>query len=809
MGRISGVKGAIRILIGGGVLSAVAGPPAQAADAGWSVTAAPLALSLAAVALAAGGIALARLRAALRRSRRRARELQRQIDEMETVLASEPNALLIWDDRGEAPARSFMRLHVISGVPRDAEKLADFAGWLEEEAAARLNRALRALKREGRAFNISVKTRAGELLEADGRTAGYSISLRFRPVFGERRDAFEAIEASRHLTGQIERLSGLLDSAPLPVWLHDADGELLWANEAWLKAVDEPDFNVAVARGLSLVRPDAARDVQAGEDGARRYRADTIVGEEKRVYEIIEVRRDIGTVCWALDATREETLRRDLDTYIAANRRTLDKLDQAIAIFGPDQRLIFHNAAYAKLWDLDPAWLAGQPLDSEILSHLHEEGRLDIQGEFRKWRDARMAIYSTGKGDEDHWHMAGGRTLWVVAEPYADGGVIYIFTDITERLRLEARYRTLMDVQRETLDNLHEGIALFGTDGRLKLYNPSYAAFFGFDDGFLRREPHIDDIIGRCRQLVAEDGWWDDIKYAVTGMHEARHTLSDQTAFTDGRTFKHAAVTLPDGNTLLTWYDMTSVIEAERNLREKHAALMEADRMKADFLASISYELRTPLTSIMGFTELLESDRANPPNDAQREKLKLIRAASDELSETIDTILLLNSIDAGQLEPDIEPFDLTDLLKEVGDAMRAQARRRGVAIEVDAPDGLHVAADATLLTHALRHVLNNAIGYSGEGTTVRIGARLDGQAIEIRISDEGPGIDAAFIDSAFERFTTLSGANRGRGSTGLGLPLVKELVEMHDGSVRLESQLGHGTTVICRLPAATHRRKTS
>lgn len=796
-------------IFGGGILSAMPGGAAQAADAGWPVAATPLALSLAAAALIAGGIALTRLRAALRRSRQEAQELQRRLDEMETVLASEPSALLIWDDRGDAPARSFMRLHVISGVPRDAAKLADFAGWLEEEAAARLKRALRALKREGRAFNISVKTRTGELLEADGRTAGYSVSLRFRPVFGERRDAFEAIEASRHLTGQIARLSGLLDSAPLPVWLHDAEGKLLWANEAWLKAVDEPDFNVAVARGLSLVRAEAARDVEEDEHGARRYRADAIVDGERRIYEIVEVPRDIGTVCWALDVTREEALRRDLDTYIAANRRTLDKLDQAIAIFGPDQRLIFHNAAYARLWGLDPAWLASQPLDGEILSHLHKEGRLDIQGEFHKWRDERMAIYNAGKGDEDHWHMAGGRTLWVVAEPYADGGVIYIFTDITERLRLEARYRTLMDVQRETLDNLHEGIALFGTDGRLKLYNPSYATFFGLNDGFLRGEPHIDDIIGRCRHLVEEDGWWDNIKYAVTGMHEARHTLSDQITFTDGRTFKYAALTLPDGNTLLTWYDMTSVIEAERNLREKHAALMEADRMKADFLASISYKLRTPLTSIMGYAELLESDPANPPNDAQREKLKLIRAASDELSETIDTILLLNSIDAGQLEPDIELFDLADLLKEVGDAMRAQARRRGVAIEVDAPAGLHVAADATLLTHALRHVLNNAIGHSGEGATVRIMARPVGEAIEIRISDEGPGIDAAFIDSAFERFTTLSGANRGRASTGLGLPLVKELVEMHDGTVRLESQPGHGTTVICRLPAAVHQRRAS
>ncbi len=769
----------------------------------WASPAVLAAGGIAVLALAWGGITARRLRREKARARERIAGLEHALSETEALLAAEPHAMIVWEGGGEKPARVSARLHLIPGVPRNEDELLDFPGWLEEKSAAALREALKTLRETGEAFNISVRVRGGDLLEADGRAAGYNIVLRFRPLAGERLQAMKALSDTRDLDEQVRRLSALLDTAPMPVWLRDDEGRLLWANREWLSAVEMDDADVASASDALLISPENMKLLSADEEKGRRLsRGATVIRGEKRILEIHEVRQDVGVACWAVDITQAEALRAELKSHIAAHTGTLDKLATAIAIFGPDRRLVFSNPAYARLWDLQESWLKERPLDDEILSRLHDARLLPEESNFRAWKEGWLEIYTALEGRDVQWHLPDGRSLRVIAEPHPQGGVIYLFEDITEKLRLESRYRELMEVQRETLDNLYEGVALFGTDGRLRLHNPAFTRFWNLDDAFLRTHPHVDAIISRARSLADDDAWWDSLKYCVTGMSDARKTLTERIALSDGRVFDSVVVPLPDGNTLATWFDVSDSARVERVLRERTEALMEADRLKSDFLSSISYEMRTPLTSIIGFVETMDMGIAGPLNPKQREYLGDIHASATDLKGTIDTILDLTTIDAGQMKLEVEPVDVARLMETAAKRLEDRLARRDLELKIElAEDAGHIEGDRRRLEQILLNLLSNAIGFSDHGGVIGMGARRAQAGVELWVADQGMGMDAETLKNAFKRFASRPSPGGHRGP-GLGLPLVKSLVELHGGTVEIMSRAGEGTTVVCRFPSA-------
>jgi signal transduction histidine kinase len=500
--------------------------------------------------------------------------------------------------------------------------------------------------------------------------------------------------------------------------------------------------------------------------------------------------------------TELEEAQKELKRHIRAHAGTLDKLATAIAIFGPNQRLRFYNSAFAELWQLDPEWLDTRPLDGEILDRLRTARKLPEQANYREWKAKHLTAYTILEPRESWWHLPDGQSLRVVCEQHPFGGVTYLYENVTEKLKLEIRYNELIDVQRETLDNLHEGVALFGTDGRLKLYNPSYARFWKLDCAVLDSHPHIDEVIAACRTLLADDVMWDDIKFTVTALSDARRPLQGRITRTDAMVFDFAAVPLPDGNTLLTYVDMTASFGIERALRERAEALEAADRLKTDFLSNISYELRTPLNSIIGFTEGLSLGIAGPLLPKQDEYLGDIRTSSADLLSIIDAILDLTTIDAGAMELRQEEIDVAELLEETAKSVAPRIEKRDLTLEIElAADADRFVGDNRRVRQVLSNLLSNAIGFSDSGAAVRMGARRDGEFLVLWVSDTGRGIEPDFQKRAFDRFQSrpIIGGHRG---PGLGLSIVKSFVELHEGEVTLISRVNRGTTVVCRFPAA-------
>jgi signal transduction histidine kinase len=766
--------------------------------------AAPSFIEMAALGTMAAGLALTfinlnRARTKLTQAQRRVGELEYTLNEVEAALYSESQMLLVWRGEEEQPHRLAGDMHGSAQIPSTLEALADFRAWLEPDSASELANNLTSLRSSGRAFNIGVKSLQGELLEMDGRPAGGHATLRIRPLAGDRRQSAALSYDANKLANQVQRLSAILDSAPFPAWISSEDGTLTWVNQAYVQAMDANDMQSVLRSGTSLLQREKIDKAHANKATGLIGRGHSITKGAMRAYHVFERVIDSGVAGYAVDVTALEESEKELDRHIKAHASTLDKLETAIAIFGPDQRLRFFNRAYVKLWGLDEAWLKSQPPDSEILDRLREKRAIPEQANFREWKAKQLAAYSTLEVREDFWYLPDGRSLLVVCEQHPFGGVTYLYDNLTKEYQLESKYNELFSVQRETLDHLSVAVALFGSDATLRLFNPAFQSLWRIPSS--AKGLHADQLSQMKEYSVEARAAWQDIRYALTALEGSRKRLDGRVAH-DGMVLSYSAVPLPDGNALLSFSDISDSERAEQALRERAEALEAADRLKSQFLANVSYEIRTPLTSISGFAETLDLGLAGVLQPKQREYIMDIRRSSEELTSIIDAIIDLSAIDAGQMELRLSEVDVPDVFERVAQRILPTLERRDLSISIElADDVTTLTADQMRLEQILGHLLSNAIGFSNPKGTITLGARRRGQSLQIWVADRGKGIDPDFQPRAFDRFQArpMAGSHRG---AGLGLAIVKSFSELHGGSVALSSRVNEGTTVVCTLPLA-------
>ena len=733
------------------------------------------------------------------KARQRISELEIRLNEAETAFAAEAHVMIVWHGKEELPSRVIGSMYGSAKVPTTAADMLNFPAWLEADSSNVIEDCIRTLREVGKPFNIGVKTLNNELLEADGRVAGGMATLRFRPLSGERRQITELNYDVRKLGMQVERLSAVLDSAPLPIWLRDGEGRLSWVNQAYVKAVELPDSAAVLRSLIEVAAPDRIDTTKADPKVGLLGRAHAVFAGAMRALNIHEVALPEGRAGFAVDVSELEDIEKELDRHIKAHASTLNKLDTAIAIFGPDQRLRFHNMAFAQLWPLDGQWLDMHPTDGEILDRLRTQRCIPEQANYREWRARQLSSYTTLEMRESWWYLPDGRSLHVVCEQHPFGGVTYLYENVTKEIQLESRYNELIGVQRETLDNLEEAIALFGSDGRLKLFNPAFSKFWNFDGAFLQTEPHVDQLVSDAAVIREAGAAWQEIKFGITGMESERRALRGRLTASD-RILQYSSVPLPDGNTLLTFSDISDPAKMERALRDRTEALEAADRLKNAFLSNVSYEVRTPLTSILGFAETLDLGLVGELSPKQREYVLDIKRSSEELKAIIDAIIDLSAIDAGAMELKLARLDVAEVLQTVAEKLSPAMTRRDQTLSIElAEDSLAFVGDAMRVEQVVSNLLSNAIGFSARGSQVRMGARRSGTNIQIWIADSGRGIDPEFQKKAFERFQSkpLPGSHRG---PGLGLSIVKSFTELHGGNVSLISKLDRGTTVVCSFP---------
>jgi len=767
-------------------------------------------INILALVLTAGAIGVALLKlwrstgAARRLGRRRQEEiveLRRNLAAAESMLRAEPQVLVYWQHGAGVRVVSHT-LATVPGLPEDTQQVLRFGLWLEPSGAHELKGGLDALFSDGRAFSMLLRTKAGGHVEAEGRVSGGRAILRLRDVAGYRRDLARIIDQHRQLARDISLGRGLYNALPFPVWLSGANGRIEWVNKAYAKAVEAASEEEVCERQIELLEQRQRQELRKSLTQGQPYskRLPLIIGGMRKSHDIVALPIGEASAAAAIDATAVENAQGELDRQVAAYDRTLDRVTTGVAIFSREQKLTFFNDAFRKLWQLDAGWLTQQPSHGEIIDRLRELSRLPPVVNYREWKAKVLAGYKPGSEPEEWWHLPDGRAIHVMAEERPDGGVTYLYDDATERLALESRYNALIDVQRETLDHLKEGVAVFGTDGRLKLFNQAFERIWKLSRRALVENPHVEEIIRQCRVLHDDPAGWDRVGRAVTSISDHRQPVEGQMTRADQSVIDFAGLPLPDGGTLVTFVDVTDSKRYERALIERNDALIAADRLKSQFISHVSYELRTPLTNIIGFSELLESPRTGPLSSKQREYLNDVSASSKTLLAIIDDILDLANIDAGALELKVAPVPVRSLVDAAILGVRERAGRARIALDISiADDVLDMIADEARARQILYNLLSNAIGFSSPGGRVQLVCRRSEGRIEFTVVDEGVGIPKDQQKSVLERFVSRSQGSKHRGA-GLGLSIVKSLIELHGGDMTLDSEPGRGTSVTVRFP---------
>lgn len=710
---------------------------------------------------------------------------------------------------------------------RRIENLQDIQNCLAPGSAAALESMATRLRERSQGFSIVVETFDGEKTLKLSGARGYDLSGEDRyDVYWVEDITDETWEKKRLETRcektaeDLQRLQGALDRVAFPLWMRNEDTEFVWCNKAYADSLDSTPATV-IARQLELSTT-AARKGKGGtsrplralakdaikEDETKTLRSHSIIKGKRRLLDITETPIAEFRICFGTgrDVTREEELESELKRYVSANKELLEQLRTAISIFGADQKLEFYNSAFAQLWDLNDQWLNSQPRLSEIMEKLRETRRLPEQADFRKYKQSWLTMFtSLIDPHEDMLHLPDGSALRMLAIPHPMGGLMMTFEDVTSRLELESSYNTLIAVQKETLDNLAEGVVVFGSDGRIKLWNPSYARMWGLNPEDLDGEPHITRIIDKRANLF-EAPSWDEQRDRMVKLGLERRQKEGRVIRRDGSVLDYTTVPLPDGGVLISWADVTDTVRVENALREKNAALETAERLKLDFLANVSYQLRTPLSAIMGFTEILDKEYFGELNSRQKEYTKSMYEASERLLGLINDILDLSTIEAGYLSLELEEIRVRKMLARLLDLVREWARKEHVDIELDCPRDIGaITADERRLKQVLLNLIRNAISFTPQGGKIRLAVTRDDAVVTIIVSDTGVGIKPEDQERIFQPFERVQNVTRqdgvtARGGAGLGLSLVKNIIELHGGTIAIKSEPGRGTDVIIRLP---------
>ncbi len=795
----------------GFLASVFAAVPAVAAAAPGDVTPVALWLPWLAVGLlVAVGLWLWFRGQAAKQAAHRALAARRSAEaEFAALIGSHAGGLFSWSKDGSSRFCHWQTPSDGSAAPASFEA---FLAGLDADGRERVAAAQAELLAQASRFETDAAAESGDryfqVTGAPLSDGGAAIWV--RDVSGERAAVNDLRKSSEAVADQRNRLLEVTGTTQLPVWRRDGGFGLAWCNTAYA-GIFETGEDEVVAQQLELAssaQQDRPRNLanQAKASGkVECEKRNFVVAGERRTFDVFEapLADGDGTVGWALDVSDREEAITNLARHTGAHGEILQALTTAIAIYGPDKRLQLYNRAYSRLWRLSESWLDEHPRFDEVLEVLREQRRLPEQADFRAFKRTQMDLFtSVIAPQEELMHLPDERTLRSVITPHPLGGLLFVYEDVTDQLVLERNHNVLIAVQRATLDHLYEGVAVFGSDGRLKLFNPAFIQIWGLDDDRIIENVHINDVALAFRTHYSREAEWEDLRERMIGAAMQRLPQSGRIDRPDGTVIDYATMPLPDGAVLFTYLDVTDTTRIERALRERNEALEEADRLKSEFVANVSYELRTPLNTIIGFAEILNNQYFGPLTERQLEYGRGILDSGNQLLHLINDILDLATIEAGYMILEPDDFDLYDSVESVVGMIAERARYNGLTIENRCPKSIGpVFADERRLKQVIFNLLSNAIKFTPANGAIVIDVARDEDGLEFRVTDTGVGIAMADQERVFGKFQKTPQASRHKGA-GLGLSLVKSFIELHGGTVNLASAPGEGTEVTCRLPAA-------
>ncbi len=686
-----------------------------------------------------------------------------------------------------------------------ADSLAAFKAFLHPDSLIKVQTPLARLLHETLPFQMRVDARGSKASYVlKGAAFEGKIILLLNNITDVAHQEHIQLEMMQKNEELLKKLQNTLDSLPVLAWHRDDHQKLTYCNFAYATAVQDLP-NKVCEEGIELIQPRSAKTLARKALHTQELHvleSPAIADGERRHFRICEMPDPQGgTLGVAYDMTELNEANVEIKRLMDAHDTVLDHLSTAIAVYDAEGTLQYYNQAYVALHTFDDDFLKTKPRLDEVLEELRHRRQLPEEADFpsyKKWR--LLQLKEQVDPQEALMHLPDERTLRIFSAPHPLGGLLFMFEDVTDYLALERKNKTLLDAYQTTLDNLFEGVIVIGSDSRLKIFNPSFVHLWNFEEEEIKSGQHLTYIIEKMKYLFDYDNEaWASFKAQIMENFTDRVPKTGQLSRKDGTVVNFGYVPLPNGDHLLSYTDATDTSLVQQALQEKNEALETVDYLKSEFIANVSYELRSPLTTIIGFTEILSRKYFGELNERQEDYISGVLESSNKLLHLVNDILDLASIEAGYLTLQPSPVAIPSLLKDVVKLVskRAETNRQHLTHKHD-KDVQEWVVDERRLKQALFNLLSNAIKFTPPDGKITLDAKINKDELEILVSDTGVGISHEDQPRIFEKF------ERGKGDSqtgaGLGLSLVKNIIELHGGRVHLSSDVYKGTQVTCILP---------
>lgn len=733
--------------------------------------------------------------------RAKLRDMQAIKGRYNSLIIDSGQKVVIWESK-DKPTEILGSLPSELNIPSSERDFLKFDHWLDMQSSTKLDKCLEKLRHDAETFDIVIETIRGDMLEVQGRVSGVCAFLRFVPLGDVRAEQASLISERDRLVGALETFQNLLDIIEMPVWMRGSDGKLQWVNEAFSNATEAKNRQDALDRGLELLGVQARESIKSNSTPERPFfdKLSTVVRGERRFFEVADSKSPSGSAGLAIDITAEEDIRSELVNTLQGHVDLINNLSTPVAIFDKHQQLQFYNQAFQQLWGLGTDFLAAKPDNNAFFERLRADSKLSDQPGWREWKAEMLSVYHSADPLQHLWHLPDGQTVHVLANANPQGGTIWVFENLTEQVDLETKYNRLRQVQGQTIDHLAEGVCVFASDGTLALANPAFRALWALNEDQVSQGTHIKSVVPECEKSYKGADGWRHFAEIITSLDDKRVIVEGRLELDTGLILDYALVPVTGGLTMLTFVNMSDSVRAERMLTEKNEALIRAESLKNDFVQHVSYELRSPLTNIMGFTDLVRTPEIGVLNERQSEYLDHIATSSSVLLTIVNDILDLATVDAGIMKLDVQNVEIVDLVERTQHQVADRMKENLLTLNVDLTEAPElIRGDFQRLKQILVKLLGNAANASPKGSNVDLVVSAHGNEVVFKVTDRGAGIPEEDIERIFARFES-KGRNGQRGGAGLGLSIVQSFVGLHYGDVHIDSVLGEGTTVICKLP---------
>ncbi|MFA6220203.1 MAG: PAS-domain containing protein [Erythrobacter sp.] len=742
-------------------------------------------------------------------NRRSALRLARMIEESPAI-----PLMVRTDGRIEAPDR-FARWLGLPRVPEFLSELADQDGnGLSEQQVEELTRNVRRTQKTAKPFQMALTVPGSRrALALHGTLADPAVSPSGAALvwvfdYSESQaELSELREEAARARDDFGALVGLIEAAPMPMWFRGPDMKLRLVNRAYVEAVGADSADFVVAHQIELVEAVGGRTAaQVAQQAAdRRQPIERILSatihNARRTVRVTDLPLSSeGIAGYAVDIEEMEEQAREFRAFREAQRSMLDQLSIGVAQFDAQHRMTFANQPFHRVFSLPPGVVNDRTTFEQMLLIAREAGRIPEVRDFPAWRNELVQWFLRDDPHEEAWPLSDSTHLRIVAQPLPDGGLVMIAEDRTEQLALSATRDTLLRTRTATFDSLFEALAVFAPDGHLELWNRGFAGAWGVDPEVLDEHPQAEDLLEAIARNLADPKAIAQVGNTIRSATLDRRKREGIIEMADGRTLDFAGVPLPDGNGLLTVLDVTASRQAEEALRERNRALEEADAVMTRFLANMSYEFRTPLTSIGGFAELLSSGVAGELGPQAMDYVQAISLSVGKLTEQVENVLDLSQSEAGLMPLHKSRIELLPFVTQIVRAAEGRIVAAGLTLDLKGGAGKTVSADPQQLRRAIAQLLDNAIKGTPPGGKIAVDIGKARGATRIVIADSGTGMNQHELARAFEGLRMAPDGKGIERRQGLGIPLARQLVEAHGGTLEIHSRKNAGTTATIHLP---------